>query len=67
MFVFMAIPVKNYLSLCEIYVQRFPLDANGRTARCIGQIPLMGDKCMGKKLERAPDNFATEQAIVRQP
>jgi hypothetical protein len=27
----------------------------------------MGIKCMGEKLEWAPDDFATEQAIMGQP
>jgi hypothetical protein len=31
------------------------------------QIPLAGNKCMEKKLERAPDNLATEQTIMGQP
>jgi hypothetical protein len=32
--------------------------------KIVGQMLLMGNKSMGKKLERALDNFAIEQAIM---
>src|SRR5512136_800002 len=32
-----------------------------------GWIFLVGDKCMRKILERAPDDLAAEQAVMRQP
>ena len=35
-----------------------------RGASYIGQIPLVGNKCMGKKLKRVLDNLATEQTIM---
>jgi hypothetical protein len=36
----------------------------GHLRKMAEQILLMGNKCMRKELEWAPDNFATEQAIM---
>ncbi len=63
-----AVPIGSYHpALQHIYVIRgkHPMPPTGLDPN--PPCSLVWSKCMGKEFERAPDNLATEQAVMGQP